>query len=326
MSQQYPVFDGNKETNNIHRNRALFVETGFGFIEMANNKGKRIEDGVEIKIGRIVEEYTPPTPTFRAAEIKIANAPSRIHATGKSSYKIGLRIIFPDKLTYTDFMCYAGNSLKYYDERGGIYNCAVDGQPDVQMIEAGKRYDVNLNLVGIRKETDETLEDPQYIDISAGYVTHTITVTQKMYRTGYIHVSVPGIEKEFDAYVSDVYDDLETAALYFYYSLLANGLTKYFSVSRIGNVIKLTAKDENYSGTFTIDPGETGMKFTVATGGGKHWAYNDIMECARAGIIAERDNNGNFIYVFRPIALATRAEVMTMLNNTRKWIERVLRG
>jgi hypothetical protein len=336
------------------------METGYGWTEVANSIAKPIVDGVtreDLKIARIVEEYTPPSPTAKNVEIKLASGQSIIHGTGKASFKIELRLIFPDGISYSDFMFYMGNTFKYYDERGGIYMGAILEQPTVARVEAGQRYDVKVQLVAVRKSEGEVTDSlAEYTDLEAGAV-HTIKFTnygyylrqdQKIRLTfgglsEYVDLTIPNAHGGYKATTSTGTSAVgNIAALasstvavgniegFVIPSKLAEqlkdaGYEDYFGIDYGYNILKLTPKLSSYNGV-TFNSLSTTVSATVTTNGGKHFAYNDIQEIANVGIVSTQDGRGNPVYTYRPNARATRAEAITMLNNTRKWIERMLRG
>lgn len=51
----------------------------------------------------------------------------------------------------------------------------------------------------------------------------------------------------------------------------------------------------------------------------------EILEMGRLGLIATRNYSGEAVLYFGPYELLSRAEATTLLNNTRKWIERMVR-
>ncbi len=143
--------------------RRLFIETGVGYRTIANTSG--FDETGSKRIGRIVEEYLPPRPSLRTNEIKLLNAPSVIHGSGRLAYRIGLRVLFPDQETYHAFLFYAANPLKFYDENGGIYTGALAESPEITRVEAGQRYDVKLALIAVKKEDYEQEGKCEFTDI-----------------------------------------------------------------------------------------------------------------------------------------------------------------
>lgn len=175
MSQQNTTKDASNKFK-----RSLFVDTGFGYQEVANSKGytgnsvDKINAPSGTEIGRIVEEYKSPSPTYQTAEIKPVSAPSIIHAGGKTNYKAQLRIIFKSKLQYDDFLFYSGNGIKYYDENGAIYKGAINEPPDVTMVNAGTWYDVKLSLILTIKENYDRYTTCEFTDIKGHWAEDVI--------------------------------------------------------------------------------------------------------------------------------------------------------
>lgn len=56
-----------------------------------------------------------------------------------------------------------------------------------------------------------------------------------------------------------------------------------------------------------------------------HWAKDEIQEMADAGLISVMSADGTPVLYFRPKAFITRAEFISFLNRTRRFIERTLR-
>ncbi len=193
MSQQ----DMNKTPSDKFKRR-LFIETGFGYTEIANSKG--FDEVNSLKIARIVEEYSPPTPSFKVAEIIVLNSASKIHGSGKASYKINLRLIFPEKKFYNEFLFFASNQVKFYDENGAIFVGSFNEPPETTRIEAGKRYDVKLNIVAVKKESYEEYEECKFIDID-GYwaekdikeMAHAGLITQMDRNGNYVYTFNPEV-------------------------------------------------------------------------------------------------------------------------------------
>jgi hypothetical protein len=182
MSQLKPFYeDGDNkgkpyvESGNLVRR--LFVDTALGYLEVASAQGSSLPDDPILPskhwalsedkhaIARIVEEYTPPTPSYKMSELKISNSASILHGTGKSSYKIGLRILFPNKLTYSEFILNSSNTFKYYDEKGSVFLGSINESLEVKRTEGGQVYDVKVNLIAVRKSTDDRLTRIQFSDL-----------------------------------------------------------------------------------------------------------------------------------------------------------------
>lgn len=56
-----------------------------------------------------------------------------------------------------------------------------------------------------------------------------------------------------------------------------------------------------------------------------HWAEKEIGEMANLGLVTVTATDGEMVLNFRPNAYITRAEFISFLNRTRRFIERVLR-
>ena len=154
MSQQDLVKNfSNDLTLKFHR--ILFQETGYGFRAIASSNGTyKDKDNVSHALfTRIVEEYVPPVPSITGAEFKTLSSTSRLQVFGKSSRKLQLRLVFRKKTDYVDFIFHLDRELKYYDETGAIYLCMINGTPEVKRVEAGRTYDVKLELIAVRKDS-----------------------------------------------------------------------------------------------------------------------------------------------------------------------------
>ena len=343
MSQQRPFVEDSAYLTNVPYIRRLFIETGYGWVEVANSLGKAIENNVvrpDRDIARIVEEYTPPSPSTKVSEIKLANSQSIIHGTGKSSYKIQLRLLFPDNITYSNFVFYIGNGMRYYDERGGIYQCALQEQPEIKRAEAGRRYDVKVPLIGVKKEVSEFIEHVEFTDLEVDNV-HVIEFTNYGIGNQTLTFNFIGM----DAYTGininrqSYYDEhgvpfsgLVMGAIEGFLipmsvvqQLKDAGYGDYFGIDYNYNKVILVPKHSNDAG-IVVDVDNTQVRVVVTTDDGKHWAYADIVEGAQAGLVSTQDGRGNPVYTFRPEAKASRAEAVTIMNNARKWIERMIRG
>ena len=131
MTRQYP--HGN--ANDRYKKR-LFVDTGLDFMEVR---------------ARIIEPYGSPVPEPKTKEIKIVNAPSHIHQFGLAAYKLTMVLLFSDKISYADYMSFLGWSHVYYDERGQIYDGAVESIKATPA-EATTLYKVEVSYVLIKKD------------------------------------------------------------------------------------------------------------------------------------------------------------------------------
>lgn len=326
MSQQIPTTNGQPYQSNDNHVRRLFLQTGFGYEEIASSKGMYTDElGVDHAVARIVEDYMPPTPTVKSAELKISNAPSRLHAGGKESYKIGLRLIFPDKLSYNDFLFLCGNEFKFYDEKGAIFQCVMVGSPESRRIEAGSRYDVRIQLVGVKKETEEEEEVIKYTDLTSDTVKE-LYVSSSANSTGYIDINFSAIGKSISARIYYWYD-VNRIVTAIYNELIDEDIDYYYTISIVeGNKIRLAAKRAEYAGSISVTGNSTGSSVTSSSVEGAHWASEFIRNCARLGLVTQYDRNGNYVYTFSPNEYATRAQLASVLNRLRRYVERVLRG
>lgn len=131
--------------------RTLYSKSVLGLTPIAGSSGVNCTS--PNYLGRIIEEHTPPTPTYKTAEIKILNGPSKIHGNGVALYRIDLRIFFRSKISYVEFLNLIKSELVYYDENGYIYSCCVLGEPSIERVEAGNKYFVKLTLQGVKKDS-----------------------------------------------------------------------------------------------------------------------------------------------------------------------------
>ena len=330
MTQQKPNINGVPFVSNTNQKRRLFLNSGTGFFEVANSKGLIVHgSGVEERIARIVDDHTPPSPSMKMAEIKISNAPSKIHSDGKASYKISLRLLFPDKLSYNDFIFFCGNQFKYYDEKGAIFLCVLADTPEVKRVEAGRRYDVRIQLVGVRKETADQEYKSYYTDLNES------TVYKLKFTSGY-HVKNETAQIYFGG-TGGVYSfKLETgtlntgnpATLAYYLTdrLTQSDFSEYYEFVQELDTVVIKPKSPSYEGEIKFYPFGSGMSVTITESQGDHWAKESIENLGKLGIFTQVDRNGNLIYVFRPNAYATRAELAVVSNKLRKYVERMIRG
>lgn len=133
------------------------------------------KDWVEVQ-ARIIEPYTPPTPSIRNKELQILNAPSQFHGLSVPSYQVSLTLLFADtpgvsasppvgtayvnfKDNYVDFIKYINCDHKFYDETGAIYVGSVTDKPKVERLDSGNAYRVTITLTMIKKsEYDDTFQ------------------------------------------------------------------------------------------------------------------------------------------------------------------------
>lgn len=324
MSQQKPIENGAPFQSAENHIRRLFVQTGFGYKEIANSRGVYIDEiNVRNYIARIVEEYSPPSPSIKLAEQKIIDGPSKIHTGGKSSYKITLRLIFPNKLVLNDFMFFLGNEFKFYDERGGIYTGAVMDSPDIKMVEAGQRYDVKVNLLCVKKEAKEEELKIHFTDI--GKIEGKILKCFTNNSSGTIELNFLALNKiqtiDIPYGSTDEVMAQTVAANLKYY-----GFEEYFTIRVSGNNVHLAPVNEYVVGSIIFFSMKTNMLIYGHVAQVDHWAKEHIMNCASIGITTQYDSNGNMVYVFSPNAYITRAQASTFLNRLRKYVERMIRG
>lgn len=336
MSQQIPTNGGTPHIKNINDYgrdvsyvRRLFLHTGFDFMEVANSRGKVVDDfGNTLPCARIVDEYNPPSPSMKTAELKISNAPSKIHADGKASYRIVLRLLFPDKYTYNDFIFFCGNEFKFYDEKGAIFLGSLIDTPEIKRVEGGRRYDIRITLTATRKEYEELKENIHYTDLTTDQV-HRISISSSIWSGNIpVHFKFPVANLEFD-----VYRDMDKPATPMYYVstirsvFIQRDVDKYYTI-KLGasNSILLTPKRDDYKGDIIINPGLSNLSIGKSTDGGDHWAKDYIESSTRLGFFAQYDSDGNHIYTFNPNEYTTRAQMAVVLNRFKRYIERVIRG
>jgi hypothetical protein len=143
--------------------RVLYSKSMLGLTPIAG--GSICGDATKY-LGRIVEEYTPPTPNYKTAEIKMLGGVSKFHGSGISSYKIDIKIYFKSKAAYVEFLYFTKSELVYYDENGYIYSCSVIGEPNIERTEAGNKYLVKLSLQGVKKDSYYEEFENKFSDIA----------------------------------------------------------------------------------------------------------------------------------------------------------------
>lgn len=210
MSRQRPYvnnWEDTKEQGQTYKKK-LFVMEGLTFNEVD---------------ARVVEPYTPATPITNIARLDVNEGPSHIHHGGVAAYKISFGLLFPDRLSYVTYMSNIANTHKFYDERGQIFTgVAEDVRPRV--LEANRRYLVDVSLITIKKDAYDLKDSFQFQDIEG------------------------------------------------------------------------------------------------------HWAEDQIKEMANLGLLAVITKEGDPVLNFRPNDIITRGEFLTMLNRTRRLLERMIRG
>jgi hypothetical protein len=208
MPAQYPF-----GSSNDRYKKKLFVDTGMTYMEVK---------------ARIVEPYTPPTPTLKVKELQIINAPSHFHQMGLASYRTSITLLFDTKQDFAEYMSFSGWTHKFYDEKGAIFLGAAESiKPSAR--EASTRYLVDVSLILIKKDSYEA--------------------------------------------------------------------------------------DNRFSFQDLVDDNT----------GNPHWAKLDIEEMANLGLLVVLERDGQPVLYFRPDAYCTRAEFISFLNRTRRFIERVIR-
>lgn len=324
MSQQIPTDNGKPYKTNEMYTRRLFMQTGFGYKEIANSKGVYEDEyGISHVVARIVEEYTPPTPSVKIAEVKVSSGPSRLHTGGKSTYKISLRLIFPDKISYNDFIFLYGNDVKYYDEKGNIYTGTFSEAPTVKMVEAGNRYDVKVNIIVIKKEYDDREAKVEFTDLSQGLI-YTLTCYRNN-SAGLIKLTFQDINMEAEVLIPSGVSDNEVAQIIARYLILFE-YENYYTVKVTDNKVFLMPVSESYNGDIIFDKQNTDVVIDITKSGGVHWAKEIIENCTRLGLVTQYDANGNLVYTFSPNSFATRSHMAAFMNRLRKYVERILRG
>lgn len=328
MSQQIPDIFGRPYITNDNYSRRLFLMTAFGYTEVANIHGSYEDDVYEKHlIARIVDDYTPPTPTMKTAELKIANAPSKLHSDGKAVYKIQLRLIFPDKLTYNSFMFFCQNQFKFYDERGGIYMCVMTDM-ETKRVEAGKRYDIKITLQGTRKEVEDVKETVSFTDTTqAGYKLY-IRDSEALYLHDF-SFEFTALNRTVTMYLDRSVDNTQKGqSIFIYTKLIEEGMGSYYKITynKDEYSINLSPRSSSYNGDIIFNAGVSNLLVDVENIDINHWAKEFIDNAARLGLITQYDKNGNYIYTFRPNEFTTRAEMAAVLNRLRQYVERVIRG
>lgn len=189
MAQQ----DVSKPSGELFR-RVLYGKSPLGYVPLAAGN---LCSNTDRFLGRIVEEYTPPVPSYKTAEIKILGGTSKFHGSGIASYKIELKIYFKDNVKYAEFVHFLKGDLKYYDENGYIYHCCVIGDPTIERMEAGMKYFVKLTLQGIKKDNHEEDHSVKFSDIEGNeYEDDIIEITayglvSTLSETGYVYTYRP---------------------------------------------------------------------------------------------------------------------------------------
>jgi hypothetical protein len=118
-------------------------------------------------------KYIPPTPSIKTTEIKTLNSNSIIHSTGKAAYSITLRLLFSDIKLLKKFILHMSKEILFYDDLGGVYKCSItQDKPEIRKHECGRRYEIKIGLIGIKKDSidrpkailfsdiEDSVEDP----------------------------------------------------------------------------------------------------------------------------------------------------------------------
>jgi len=342
MSQYEPMITsgsdkGKPNSGTANLTRRLFVETGLGFYEVASSAGNpesfhyAIAADGETKVCRIVGPYAPPSPRFNAAEVKIANSPSRIHSTGKSSYGCKLSLLVPDYVWMADLNFYAGNKIKFIDERGSVFIGVLPSSMEIQRFDGGKVFKVSFDTVLTKKDQDDRLSSIKFTDISIGYEQLSIVIDS---------YSLPSAEGVWSfSYNGGTVTG--NAVIYQYHTpylmlvrmksaMMDAGLGAYFdfsSPSENNPELVLKSKEDGISNDFTFSHSLDSGGFITETqteSTGAHWAKPFIESTARHGITAVYDRYGRPVYLFEPNRAAKRSEVMVFVSRLIRYLDRVL--
>ena len=147
MSRQKPYV--NSWEDDQRYKKILFVDVGMDF--------KKVN-------ARVIEPYMPPAPMAKTAKLDVLEGPSHLHHSGISAYKSTFGLLFPDRISYVEYMAYVGSTHKFYDERGQIYTGVVeDLRP--RAVEANQRYVVDVTLILIKKDQYDRKDYYKFQDI-----------------------------------------------------------------------------------------------------------------------------------------------------------------
>jgi len=331
MPQQNPHVGGVPYRTKDNYERRLFINSGTGFYEVANSSGTLSDYGIDSgKIARIVNDYGPPTPVLKPVEIVISNGPSKLHSDGKASFKISLRLIFPDKIQYSEFIYLSGNQFKYYDEKGAIYSCILADSVSVERVEGGRRYDVTLELIGVKKSTEIAENEVPFTDLSnssAGITFQVISSSGHHARE---------MELRFYTSLGDLFYVLNRKvpilstpiiqAYHLYYDMKESNIPSYFDIQHVHGttLIVLVPKFDIYLGEVEYDDNGSGLDLLISSGSGDHWAKASVEDLVRVNILNRLDSNSNLVYTFRPNEYTTRAELGSIINRLRKYLDKVI--
>ena len=134
---------------NDYYKKRLFIDLGFEYKEVK---------------AKIIEPYTPPEPQINLKEQKIISAPSHLHQQGFASYKAKLRLLFYDRASYSEYLAYAENTHKFYDEKGVIFLGSVESM-NRAVYEASKKYIVEISLILIKKDAYDKKHRHEFLDL-----------------------------------------------------------------------------------------------------------------------------------------------------------------
>ena len=144
MTQQKPY----RSEDDVYK-RTLFYDNGIRFVEVK---------------GRMVKEYTPPTPVTRSNVNKTLQGASGLVQRGTSHYQASVSMLFYSKAEFADWLQHIGFQHKYYDEKGSIFVGVVTGEPSIETVEMESKYMVSVNLILIRKQEFELRNKSPFID------------------------------------------------------------------------------------------------------------------------------------------------------------------
>lgn len=316
----------NEEFKEVKYRRRLFIKSDIWLVEVANSLGYVWENGTQKVVGKIVEEYTSPTPNFKVSEVKISNGVSHIGSDGIGSYRIGLRILI-DRYLYRDLIFFSGNKVRYYDELGRIFEGVISDISDVKMVEAGRRYDVRLTLLCIRKSTESefNFEFTDVYDVGLKIEFLPIYID----KTEYVTFSFDDLYQTYEFVYDTKINANNSYFAYTTYQQMKNfGLDTYFTIrlDYEGGIIYLAPKEEVYFTSITVNTSNSILKSAILVSTDKVyiWAKDDIDECVRIGLFNYIDSNGNFVYTFSPKRVAKRSEVVAVFNRLLNYFEKAI--
>lgn len=151
MSRQRPYVDRESDSKQMGEKykKRLFVREGLVYEEVE---------------ARIIEPYTPPTPSINLAQLDVSGGPSHLHHSGIGTYKIAFSLLFPNRIRYVSYMANIANPHKFYDERGQIFT-GVPEDVKPRVVEVDRRYVVDIVMVATKKDEYELKESHHFQDI-----------------------------------------------------------------------------------------------------------------------------------------------------------------